>query len=152
MLVEVLAKLADRIGAERISVEIPPSDGGEISVMVVTSLGHSGKSIEDEEVGPIVEVLARPLVVKGNVGEIESRVVAMIDSLDDELAGAAKSLPETDVQRRKREIREAAEKKDEGGKKKGSDGKESKAARTKTATKSDEAHAEALASGEADSL
>lgn len=143
MLIEALAKLADRVGAERISIEIPPAVGGENSVMVVTSLGHNVRTSEGDEHGRLLAALSAPLVVRGNVGELDSRLVALLDELEDDYVAAADTLPETELRKKRRELQEAAaaqEKDDEA--KEGTD-----AAKTET-----DDNAEALSTGEADSL
>lgn len=144
MLIEALAKLAYRAGAERISIEIPPTSGGDSSVMVVTSLGHTVQTGESDEHGRLLAALSAPLVVRGNVGELDSRLVKLIDELEEDYVAAADSLPETDLRKKRKELQDAASSKDEDDEAKdGSDAESEESA---------EDHAEALASGEADSL
>jgi hypothetical protein len=158
MLIEALANLAEKTGAERISLEIPPSKDGSCAVMVVTSFGQSVTVNESEDHGKLLAALATPLVVQGHVGELDGRLVTLIDDLEDGFAEASKSLPETDAQKRKRELQDAAAKKDEKAEGKASAKKTVKKAMTKSdetdATAKDEpaSHEDALASGEADSL
>jgi len=147
LLIEALANLAAKTGAERISLEIPPASDGACAVMVVTSLGHSVQVSESEENGKLLSALAAPLVVEGNVGELDRRVVSLIDRLEDEFKVAADALPETDVQKRLRELKEAQKKDD---KEAGADTKVSKDEQTAAVTEDD--HSDALATGEADSL
>lgn len=158
MLIEALANLAERTGAERISLEIPPSNNGSCAVMVVTSFGQSAHVGESKENGKLLAALSTPLVVEGHVGELDSRLVALIDELEDDIVRASQSLPETDAQKRKRELQEAAAKKAE---------KREASATKKTAKKGGKkasdavkpepdataaSHEDALACGDADSL
>lgn len=153
MLIEALANLAEKTGAERISLEIPPSKEGSCAVMVVTSFGHSVSVNESKEHGALLAALAAPLVVEGHVGELDARLVAMLDELEDDFAEASRSLPETDTQRRKRELKEAAEKKEAKTDKKATTKKAKTAESADTpADESGCSHTDALASGEADSL
>ena len=159
MLIEALARLAHKAGAERVSLEIPPSDGGDCTVLLVPSLGHNARTAEDEKDGALLAALASPIVISGNVGELDSRVVAMIDGLEDDYESAMGDLPETDVQKRRKEIAEAAEKKKSSDKKTNPKKVRSKKSAGKKAEKGTEAeadntksHAEQLAAGEADSL
>ena len=158
MLIEALANLAERIGAERISLEIPPSNNGSCAVMVVTSFGQDAHVGESKDNGKLLAALSAPLVAEGHVGELDSRLVALIDELEDDLVAASRSLPETDAQKRKRELQEAAAKKAEKpaasatkktGKKKGK--KASDAVKSEPDA-SEASHEDALASGDADSL
>jgi len=158
MLIEALANLAAKVGAERISLEIPPTEGGSCAVMVVTSLGHSVKVTESEQDAKLLAALAAPLVVEGNVGELDSRLVSLIDDLEGDFEAASQSLPETSAQKRKRELKEAAEKEEKktgkAGEAKGATKKGGKKAETVIDAESDteQSHDDALASGEADSL
>jgi len=158
MLIEALANLAERTGAERISLEIPPSNNGSCAVMVVTSFGQSAHVGESKDSGKLLAALSTPLVVAGHVGELDSRLVALIDELEDDIVTASRSLPETDAQKRKRELQEAAAKKAEkpevSATKKTAKEKGKKASDTAKAEPdaSEPSHADALASGDADSL
>lgn len=147
MLIEALANLAAKTGAERISLEIPPASDGACTVMVVTSLGHSVQVSESEENGKLLSALAAPLVVEGHVGELDRRVLSLIDRLEDEFKVAADALPETDAQKRLRELKEAQKKED---KEASTDAKVSKDDTTEVADEDN--HSDALATGEADSL
>jgi hypothetical protein len=158
MLIEALANLADRTGAERISLEIPPSNNGSCAVLVVTSFGQKAHVGESKDSGRLLAALSTPLVVEGHVGELDSRLVALIDELEEDIVTASQSLPETDAQKRKRELQEAAAKKAEKSdssatkkkaKKKGK--KTSETAESEPET-SNASHEDALASGDADSL
>jgi len=152
MLIEALANLAERAGATRISLEIPPSAGGNCAVMVVTSLGHDAKVSDDEEHARLLAAISGPLVVEGNVGELDGRLVSLIDNIEDSFTEASNKLPETDAQRLKRKLKEASEKKAEKGK----GGKKAKSVKTEDkmdeSGESEDEHDDALASGEADSL
>ena len=153
MLVEALSSLANKVGAERISLEIGPSEGGECSVLVVTSLGHTARTSESEENRRLVAALAEPLAMNGHAGELDSRLVRMIDEIEDEFEVAAKALPETDVQRQRRKLKEAAKKDDDKSEEaaaKSSD--DAKDAENKDGDAEEKTHAEALADGEADTL
>lgn len=158
MLIEALANLAAKTGAERISLEIPPAEGGSCAVMVVTSLGHGVRVSESDKDAKLLAALAAPLVVEGNVGELDSRLVSLIDELEGDFEAASNSLPETDAQKRRRELQEAAAKKEDKPRK-GRKGKaRSKNAGTKadvdesSASDNDKSHDDKLATGEADSL
>jgi hypothetical protein len=158
MLIEALANLAEKMGADRISLEIPPAADGSCAVMVVTSLGQHATVSESKENGSLVAAVAAPLVVEGHVGELDRKVVALIDDLEGGLTAASNSLPETDAQKRKRELKEAAAKKDEkkaksdrkGAAKKGA--KKTVSTKTDAPTKGDASQEDLLASGEAESL
>lgn len=146
MVIEILARLAAQMGAERISLEIAPSDGGSTSVMVVTSLGQSSANIGDEKQQRLQAVLSQPLVVTGNVGELDSRVVALVDDLEEVMVTTAKSLPETDAQKQKaallaaqHDTKETAVKDEEGD-------------TAVVDVSQDDMAADALAAGEANSL
>jgi hypothetical protein len=154
MLIEALSKLAHKVGAEQMTLTISPSDGGEGTVLVVPCLGHSAKTSEDKDQGKLVAALSSPLVVKGNVGELDSRLVNLIDELEDDYQAASKELPETDAQKRRRELSEAATKKEGKDKKAAAKKPNEKAGKEEDESKdkSDDSHAEALATGEADSL
>lgn len=164
MLIETLARLAHEAGAERISLEIPPSDGGSVKVLVVTSFGQGVRIADDKKARTLFPALAQPLVVGGNIAEMDSRVVRLVDELEGDVIAAAKTMPETDAQKRRKELKEAAAQPAQDG-----DGKaapKAKARRTKpdktegaatpadtrAETGSGEDHAAALATGEAESL
>ncbi len=153
MLIEALEKLATKAGAERISLEIRPASGGVCTVVAYVSLGHDTAVNEDAKNGKLLATLADPLVVTGNVGELDSRLVSLIDSIEDDFEMASKALPETNAKKRKRELNEAAEnkkdKKTGATKKVASKGAAKKAEKPEVESTS---LAEDLASGEAESL
>lgn len=144
MLIEALARLAERAGAERITLTISATDGGECDVMVVPCMGQGMTTAEDQEMGRILAALSEPMVVQGNAGELDGKLVRAIDEVEADVVTASLRLPETNVQKRRRELREAAKGKADGK------GGEKDAAE---ATDGDSGSvAEALAAGEADSL
>ena len=152
MLIETLAKLANDAGADRISLEISPSDGGECQVMVVTSFGQGVGIGKNKEAARVLAALTQPLVVAGNVGELDRKLVALVDDLDQEFVAAAKTLPETDVQKRKRELRASVQndKKQDDADANGDGDKTGGSSQAAEAATTD--HAEALAAGDADTL
>lgn len=110
MMIEALAKLAHDCGAERISIEIPPSDGGTVQVMVLTRFGQAGRVANDERHGPLLAALAQPLVVKGHAGEIDGKLLRLVDELESGMVAAAQGLPETDAAKQQKALAEAAAK------------------------------------------
>jgi PRTRC genetic system protein E len=110
MMIETLAKLAHDCGAERISIEIPPSDGATVRVMVLTRFGQNGRVANDEKQGPVLAALAQPLVVSGHPGEIDEKLIRLVDELESGMVAAAKTLPETDAAKQKKALAEAAAK------------------------------------------
>lgn len=154
MLIEALANLAKKAGAERISLEIPPNEGGTCSVAAYVSLGHDSGVGEDEKHGRLLAALSQPLVVEGNVGELDSRLVTLIDSIEDDFAEASQALPETSAQKLKRKLKEAAADKPEkkAGTKKKVEGKKDDEKTDETSGDATDSHDDEFASGEADSL
>lgn len=112
MLIEALAKLAHGCGAEGISLEIPPSDGGNVKVLVVTRLGHGARVAQDEKHASRLAVLAQPVVVGGHPGEIDQKLLRMIDEIEEGLIQAAGELPETDAKKRLKALAEAGKQED----------------------------------------
>lgn len=150
MLIETLAKLANDAGADRISLEISPSDGGECQVMVVTSFGQGIEIGKDKKAARVLAALTQPLVVAGNVGELDLKLVALVDDLEQEFVAAAKTLPETDVQKRKHKLRASVRNdKEKDNTDDAGDTTAGGSRPTETATTD---HAEALAAGDADTL
>lgn len=107
MLIEALSKLAHGCGAESISIEIPPSDGNTIQVMVVTRLGHSARVVSDAKHGALLAALAQPLVVQGHPGEIDDRLLRLVDEVEQGMVAAAGMLPETESQKYLKALKEA---------------------------------------------
>ena len=137
MLVETLAQLAFDSGAERISIEVDAVNGGSTNAVIVTRFGQRGCN-EGKE-GHLLAVLAQPLVVQGNVGELDSKIVSLVDELRNYIVDAARVLPETDTKKRRDALKTAGE--DASG----GEGDETK---QEGATPD----SESLASGEAESL
>lgn len=137
MLIEALAKLAHGCGAEGISLEIPPSDGGNVKVLVVTRLGHRARVAQDEQHASRLAVLAQPVVVGGHPGEIDQKLLRMIDEIEEGMVRAASELPETDAKKRLKALAEAGN-------------EENKVAATRAATSDKAAPQEAVAEAESE--
>jgi len=144
MLIEALAKLADASGAERIGLEISPTNGGACSVLVVPRFGQGARTSEDEKHGKLLEALTRPLVVRGHAAELDDKLVKLVDELEEGLADAAKMLPETEAQKRLKELSAA--------KNPAAKSEDKKEASKKTVDEEGDDKAQALADGNADSL
>ena len=149
MMIETISKLAHRLGAERVSIEIPPSNGGNVRLMLVTTLGHQPHVMTDEKTASLAATLAQPIVVSGNVGEVESRLVRLIDELEEGMVSASAKLPDTDARKRLEKLEQAAESGTESDT--SNSGTDSKATKKKTAAKKKSDKAD-FASGEAASL
>ncbi|NKC01844.1 MAG: hypothetical protein GKR90_25550 [Pseudomonadales bacterium] len=138
MVIETLAQLAFDSGAERISIEIDAADGGNTSAVIVSRFGQAG--LTEGKEARLLSVLAQPLVVSGNVGEIDNKVVSLVDELRNPIVEAGKELPETDAVKRRSALKNAS---------KGSEGVDTEDGETPVDESVD---TNALASGEAESL
>lgn len=97
MLIETLAEMAFNAGAERVSLEIRPATQNSGSVVVLHDFGTEAFLKADENGKGTLAILAQPLVVNGAFGDMDQRVVALVDDVSDDIVSASASLPDTDA-------------------------------------------------------
>lgn len=152
MLIESLAEMAFNAGAERVSLEIHPKTQDSGSVVVLTSFGVGSTPKADEKGENILAVLSQPMMLSGAFGDMDQRVVGLVDEVRDDVVSASDSLPQTDAKTMRDKLKEAAKPKVKSKVK--SDTPSSAEASTEAVETTNDAEttADAFVSGEAGSL
>lgn len=106
MIIEALSDLAYRAGAERVSLEIHPTSEGTANVVVFHVLGQVAGA-GDEKQAKLLAALAQPIALNGSIGDMDERLVSVLDSLESDVVEAANALPDTDVRKLRAQLKDA---------------------------------------------
>ena len=97
MLIESLNNLALAAGAERLSLELIPDEGGLVVVTLVTSLSNNWEPEEETtQQQRARKALSKPLSSSYFAAEADRKIVASLDALQNDVGLVAAIIPKLD--------------------------------------------------------